>query len=350
LNYRRNRQKVNKKENYGMNELKDTKLARPLDRNAMNNDVATLRNLVGMLNNTEITGAVVPPDEENKFPPAQPMTPEVKEALEQVAREKRDIKSREMSQGGMLREEAVAAKRAAARAEAEVLRATLETTHEPQLAFSLPPGPKRIFFTGAPKAGKSWLAAQMGARAFELDDPIRAMARDSFGDVREEDYVEFANEVFAWGEGIVNSKRPLTAARAAFVSSFRQTGDSSIPFQEFGLAGFWAKALLARVARFQEEFPNELVVVTDIGTVDQYKALREQGFIAIHVTCNNITRSGRGGTGFMPSLVTSIERDITQKISQQPRGAKLWCVWCDDKYPLPSGRMLTTAEFLGGAR
>lgn len=308
-----------------MNELKDTTLARPLDRNAMNNDVATLLNLVGILNNTEITGAVVPPEE----------TP-------------------------MVREEAKAAKRAAAQAEAEVLKATLEVTHQqqpPKVAqepatntFALPPGTKRIFFTGAPKAGKSWLAAQMGVRAFELDDPIRAMARDSFGDCREEDYVEFANEVFAWGEGIVNSKRPLTAARAAFVSSFRQTGDSSIPFQEFGLAGFWAKALLARVARFQGEFPNELVVVTDIGTVDQYKALREQGFIAIHVTCNNITRSGRGGTGFMPSLVTSIERDITQKISQQPRGAKLWCVWCDDKYPLPSARMLTTAEFLGGAR
>lgn len=328
-----------------MNELKDTKLARPLDRNAMNNDVATLRNLVGMLNNTEITGAVVPPEEPN-----------------------RDIATQQTSQSPAVREEAVAARRAEAQAEAEILKATLETTREQARSFtppptvplepatntfSLPPGTKRIFFTGAAKAGKSWLAAQLGARAFELDDPIRAMAREAFGDCREEDYVDFANEVFAWGEGIVNKRYPLTASRAAFVDSFRQSANvdpSQIPLREFGLAGFWTNALRMRVDRFQESYPDELIVVTDIGTVDQYKALRQNGFAAIHVTCNNITRSGRGGSSVIPSLVNSIERDITQKISQQPRGHKLWCVWCDEKYPPPSNRMLTTAEFLGGVR
>lgn len=322
-----------------MDELKSPTLARPLDRAAMGNDIATLRNLVGMLNNPEITGAVVPQEEREAahVPGAATASPEQ-----------------------MVREEAVAAKRANAQAEAEIMRATLEVTKEslptPPVAKPQPasqwklPITKKFFFTGAGKAGKSWLAAQLGARVFELDDPIRAMAASAFGEYKEESYAGFAHEVYAWGEGLVTKSYPLTAARSMFVESIRGLEQKGIRFDYFGRAGFWMQTLLERVLRFREEFPNEVVVVTDVGTPDQLSALKNTGFLHFHVMCNQLTRTNRGGLPAVSSLVQAIEQDITKQVSQHPRGAKLWCVWCDENYQVPAGRLLSTEEFLGGAR
>ena len=331
-----------------MDELAAPKLARPMDKSALGNDEAMLRSLVGMLNDPNLTGAVLV-EEPNKFPATAPLTSEVAAALtEASAKFKTDKK----------------ALQAAADAEASIMAAAMASPAD-ELApvaaapapqgptWKLPPGVNRIFFTGAPKAGKSWLATQLGARLFEMDDPIVAMARSAFGDYKQESYSGFAYEVYAWGEGVVNKNYPLTAARSLFVENIRSIAGSANYdgiFEGFGTAGFWIRALLNRVTKFHLEFPKEVAVVTDIGTADQYQALRSAGFLHFHVYCHNLTRQARGGVATVSPLVASIEQNLTKAISKEPRGAKLWCVWSDDHYQVPSGRMLSVQEFLGGVK
>ncbi len=311
-----------------MNELKQTK---PWTAAAMNTDVATLRALCGELNNPILTGAVTEPDPEPDFG-AKASVPE------KIVKEPMNMKSIVEAVKGAISQVAQ--------------MPTKIVAPEGPPGFAMPAGwDRKVFLTGAPKAGKSWLAAQMGARAFELDDPIQAMAKSAFGDYQAESYPTFAHEVFSWGEGVVSAKWPLTAARMQFVEWIREVpAKGGIDLREFGTANFWVNAMIARVARFQEDYPGELVVITDVGTAEQYQALRGAGFSTFHVTCNNITRNGRGGTPVVSSLVSSIDRDVTQKLSQEPRGGKLRCVWCDDKYPVPSMRLLSTSEFLGGVK
>jgi hypothetical protein len=288
-----------------MDALSPAKLAKPMDRSAMSNDVATLRNLVGMLNNSKLTGAVVPPEEQaTKTEEPAPVVLEKRAFVPPL----------------------------------------------PSPGYKFPPGTNKIFFTGGAKAGKNFLASHTAARVFELDDPIRSMAVSAFGTYREESYSAFAKEVYAWGEGIESKEYPLTAARAMFSESIRGLKQEGLLFSEFGRAGFWSNMLLARVARFNKEFPGELVVVTDVGTVEQYKALQQSGFSPVHVMANTLTREKRGSAANASALSAMVERSVTQKISQQPNGGKLWCVWCDENYPLPSSRMLTVAEFVAALK
>jgi len=293
----------------------------------MGNDTATLRALCGELNNPILTGAVVEPD---SSPPSKDTAAALDQSFTQAAEA----------------QAAIMAATGASPVERRAVVQTIPTAPKPYDAgapFKMS-RPSRLFFTGAPRSGKSWLAAQLGARTMELDDPIRAMTASAFGDCKNDDYVVFANQVFAWGEGIVSSKFPLTAPRMHFVEYMRETPN----LERFGTADFWVTRLIARVTAFQKDFPGEMVVVTDVGSVSQYRALREAGFLAFHVQCNNVTRSGRGGNAVVPSLVTGIEQDITKKISQQPRGPKLWCVWNDPHYAAPSSRFISIEEFLKG--
>ena len=93
-----------------MNELTPDRPARPMDREAMSNDMGMLKSLLGQPNNPAITGASQPQPEAKEEP----------------------------------------AKAAAPQAQTEFQMST-----------------KRIFFTGATKVGKSFLAAQVGARVFD---------------------------------------------------------------------------------------------------------------------------------------------------------------------------------------
>lgn len=341
----------------------------------MSNDLMVLKQLAAQLNNPLVTGAVVETDGDIKPAPDVPAAPpsNIAAALDKAKAERPDP--------------AIAQ---AAAAEAEIMRATmtapistepvrkpaaksLQRTQsaaatDPTRVLPVPspihtpmtagqawtaPRTRTLFFTGAPRAGKSWLAAQLGARVFEFSDPIAAMAADVFGtSIPETDLVGFFNEVYAWGEGVVNQKYPLTACRAAFVGGVRDVvnrqGTFGIPLAEFGTSGFWIRSLVARVAHFRTDFPTELVAVTDVGTQEQYQALREAGFSAFHVSCNNITRSGRGGNAIVNPVADSVGRSLTKEISMSPRGPKLWCVWNDPNYSAPSGRLLSVNEFLKG--
>ena len=301
-------------------------LKRKMDPNAMGNDAAQLRALTAMMNNPALTGAVVPPEEAANIKPAPLMPVKPAATCSAPACVERPAGPGESPDAPRLKAPGV----------------------KPAAVAGLP---RKLFFTGFPRVGKSWLGDQLSARVFEFDDPIFSLATDCFGPVRNpKDLERFVLEVRAWGDGSVSERYPLTAARAMFVEYIRAAGAArdklfGIPVQDYGTAGFWNKCLIARVTRFEQDFPKHLVVVTEVTAPDQYAALREAGFRPYHVACNPLTRSSRGGAPLVGTIAESIERDITQKISQQPQGGKMWAVWNDQQYPPPSSRFLSVQEF-----
>jgi hypothetical protein len=311
-----------------MNEQIDLRpdLKRNMDPSAMGNDLAALRQICGMLNDPNLTGASVPEEEKEANQklfagvaaavPAAPPPP--------------------------LPPTATAKPKAKALPKSGPVKGTIPA--------KLVSG--SVFFTGHPKVGKSHLAALMGARPIEFDDPIYAMAATAFGKVDEIATLRhFIQEVRAWGDGEVSPAFALNSARALFTLHVRNSGnDGRILFgidpREFGSPGFWVRSLLARTQRIAASVTPGPVAVTDVSTVDQYQALRQAGFSPYHVMAHNVTRSARGGSVSTNGLADSIERDITQQISKAAGGAKFWAVWSDEKYPPPTSRLLTVAEFL----
>lgn len=310
--------------------MKPAALKRPMDPGAMGNDTASLRALCGMLNDPNITGAEVPPEERaamNKLvagaaaaiPEGQPAPlPKLTKAnvLPKPAQKQQPVSG---------------------------------AVHKTSVLVR---GVPTLFFTGHSRVGKSWLAAQLGATVLEFDDPIYAMAATAFGPVQDKGALnQFVGEVRAWGDG--NDTTPMTPARALFTIHIRSAGKDGLALfgvnpQEFGTPGFWIRSLLSRAVR-ANDLKNP-IVVTSVETTEQYQGLRQAGFAPYHVLCNSLTRSARGGKPLTNPLADGIERDITTKLSQTPSGMKFWAVWNDDKYPVPSPRLLSVDEFLSQIR
>jgi hypothetical protein len=330
-----------------MNELADKpKLKRPMDPAAMGNDVAMMRALVADLNNPNLTGAVVPPGESlaTVVPSEVPagMTAEAAQRLQ--------------AQMVLQQQQSIAA-----------IPGPL-TPHEqralkpmPQIKLSTAPVPaspppsshqpaQKLFFTGHPLVGKKWLAEKIHARVLGFDDPIRALAFNAFGTQSEEKLAPFIKIVRQMGEN--DPAVPLTVTRAMFIDYMREGGAEGdalmgVPVSEFGTPGFWTKCLLARIARHVKDQPTDRVVVLDLSTVEQYKALTGVGFKPYHVACHNATRSERGAVASSVNpLAAQIEQSTTKELSQNPGGGKLWCIWNDPIRNQPSGRLMSLQEFL----
>jgi hypothetical protein len=329
-----------------MNELAQPKLKRKMDPAAMGNDVAMLRQLTAQLNDPRLTGAAVPPDEQPAsvvpapIPSEQPppgMTPEAAMRLKQQ----------------MIMQQV-----AASSAIPGPLSPQEKRDAAPKIAVAVKPAPpavhapaQTLFFTGHPFSGKKWLAEKIKARVFGFDDPIRNMASEVFGDVEESALAGFIATVRAFGEG--DAKVPLSVARALFIDHMREGGPDGdklmgVPVSEFGTPAFWTRSLLARIARYHNDQPNDRVVVLDLSTIEQYSALRDAGFKPYHIVCHDATRSARaaGATAADNQLATIIGQNIIKDLSQNPGGKKLWCVWNDTEKPCPSGRLMALQEFL----
>lgn len=328
-----------------MDELTNVKPARPMDRNLMGNDSAMVRNLVGLLNDPNITGAVVPPEEKmtNITAPAAAMQQKV---MASVA-----LQAQQSLTGTPLMPQTPHQKRerkAPALPQPTQVQAPADTArHAPA---------QKIFFTGHAKVGKNWLADQMHARVFEFEDPIYNFAASAFGQIKDPSLLDqFVADVVAWGEGFISANYPLTPARALFCDYMHESGPEGdemmgIPVSTFGTPGFWAKSLIARVSRFladPKKITVDRVVVTNVRYPSQYHTLQSAGFRAYHVMCHNNTRAARGADNSTANAVaSSVEQNVTTKVSQQRSGDKLWCIWNDDKVPMPSARLMTVQEFL----
>lgn len=280
----------------------------------MANDAAVLRHLAAELNNPLITGAQVPQEEA--------------EAMQKVLAPPVPVKPVPPKPAGPAR--------------------FVTMAEVPQ------PAQRKFLFTGLPKSGKSHLAQLMGAITVELDDPIIRLGRAAFGEAfsGDEHTAQFVAIIRAWGDGVVSDQVPLTPERAMFLDNIRTTGaDGKKLFQEdpagFGSPGFWAASLIARAERILEKNPGKQVVTTAIYSSEQYSALRANGFRPYHVMCSTATLTARGAGNLTVNNISSrIEQDVIKKISEQPSGSGLWCVWTDQETPRPSPRILNIDDFL----
>lgn len=325
-------------------------LKKPMDRALMGNDLAALRQVCGMLNNPAITGAVVPPEEKTSAITAP--TPVI-EAQRKQEDKRAAAALQANSLGGDMPLMPLTPHQ---KKEAKPVMPRVTQTQTTPVQVTSHDAVNKLFFTGHPFAGKSWLADQLHARVFEFADPIYAIAANAFGSIEDVSLLApFVNEIYAWGEGLISNDYPLSPVRAMFCDWIKESGEEGdalmgVPVSQFGTSGYWAACLLSRVERFlrvPEAITTTRVVVTGVNTPEQYKFLRDSGFRPYHVACHNTTRASRGATTESFNRVAAmVEQDITAKLSREKTGSKFWCIWNDTQQPMPSQRLLSLQEFL----
>lgn len=313
-----------------MNELTDTKLKRPLDKLNMGHDVAALNALLSFMNNTKITGAVVPKGVSVKAGEVA-SAPAVASAIA-----KEDAKFPGIKHG----------------VDPNPLRVTLRN-------------PQRIFYTGLIGAGKDFVAEQTEAKIFGFADPLYHLAEYFFGisvnskqgkdipGVR-----QFLQAAGQWGRGEINEQYPFTPSRACFVSMIRSLGEAGrfnpqycIDWAEYGKnKDLWLDGCNQRVEQFLSENSGSRVAITNCRFSNEFKRLKELGWQHTHIMCSPETRAKRVTVGanskdVSEQLANFLNSDVTKRISAQPKGAKLRVIW-NDSAPAPSPRLYSVAEFL----
>lgn len=310
--------------------LKPQPLKKPLDRSQMGGDVAALNSLLGILNNPQITGAVVEKGADvlavatdktgATLPPADPVLSQ-------------PVKTKPLP----LPEQAIA--RAAT-------------------------NPQKIFYTGLIGAGKDYVAEQTGATIFGFADPLYHLANYFFGiavnsktgkdipGVRQ--FLQMAGQ---WGRAEVSEQYPLTPARACFISMIRSLGEMGrfdakhcIDWSEFGRdTRLWVNGVTKRAAAYLLENPTGKIASTNVRFQPEYKTLSELSWTHFHIMCSAATRAKRvkvtSDKDTSEQMALWFNNDVTKKISQRPTGPKLRVIWNDD-VPPPSPRLFTVAEFL----
>lgn len=324
-----------------MDELAPPKMARALDRQAMANDAAALRALAAQAN------SALKAEIEKKLPPNAKIDLGDPDAPTPVT-DRRGATV--MSSDPVMESVQVAIPVATGATPNAPSSAPVVSTHvtispSPQPVSAAPViaaarNPSRlILFTGRPKSGKTFLAAQLGAISIDLREAVRDLARGMFfpGDLADkhpEAFESFCRRFRAWGAGIVSESVPMDTTRLLVMRSV------SVP--KFGTPTFWASIALGIV----KEDPVIRYCIEGVETAAEHKMLTEAGFRPYHVMAGQLTISSRGGMPLPSDLTTGLDNDVLRKIASQPHGKKLWCVWNDPSYPSPSPRLLSMNEFL----
>lgn len=317
-----------------MNELQDTKLKRPMDKLNMGGDVAALNALLGLMNNPDITGAVVP-----------------KGAAVKAGEVVHDNSGATLVTSDPL----MASDVPESSHHRSVLAPLGSTVPTAQPTPVTPRNSSRIFYTGLSGAGKDYIAQQTGATILRMSEPLHYLAEYFFvSTVNDAPGVQqFLQAADHWGRGDVSEQFPLTPARACFVSMIRSLGEAGrfdgsleVDWATYGRdKNIWLWAIHARV----EKHGNARFAMTAIESTHDFKRLSELGWTHFHVMCSPETRSKRMVPGHKPTvadaLASALNADVTKRISAQPRGAKLRVIW-NDTVPSPSPRLYSVAEFL----
>lgn len=310
-----------------MNELQDNTLKRPMDKSNIGADVGALNNLLGMLNNPAITGAVLP-DGTAAADPAIPQQAKVTPP--------------------------VAAKPATPR----VISGT------------------KFAFTGKLKSGKDYVAAALGAKIFGFAEPLYALQDHFFGTNASTNAAHkdipgaraFLQTVGQWGWGAIDEKYPLTPARACFTTMIRSLGAAgvfpahlAVDWDTFGRSKrVWVDAAFRRIEAYLEQHPGSKVAIVNARFEHEFLPLREAGFEHYHVMCSQKTWAARlaqsGLNEASPNvkdlserLAHGLDADVIKKISAQKSGPMLKAIWNDDKAPSPSPRLYSLPQFLASA-
>lgn len=224
--------------------------------------------------------------------------------------------------------------------------------------------PAKIFYTGLIGAGKDYVAEQTGATIFGFADPIYHLAEYFFGitvnskkgkdihGVRQ--FLQMAGQ---WGRAEVTAEYPLTPARACFISMIRSLGEAErfdskyeIDWSAFGRdSHLWVNGVVKRATAYLEANPTGRVASTNVRFQPEYKALSGLGWTHFHVMCSPATRQSRvkvlSDKDTSEAMANALNNDVMKRISAQPTGSKLRCIW-NDTAPRPSARLYTVDEFL----
>lgn len=249
------------------------------------NDIMALRGILGELNNPNLTGAVVPPEE--------------KEAMEKILSSSPELPS------------------------------PLPTApHEPEPALTAPRAAlNKIFLTG--RAGGPEQVA--GAVGINLRTLVENQVKELFGFTPTP---ALLSEYQAWASGTVNPQYPQTLSRALLESLVRskQPGFGSAEYL-LSLAKVRAEALAAQ---------GKLAIIIGVDSVPGFKLLQRNGYTHFHVMMSNATASNRPSS---PNAVSdAMDNDVIKKISFQRDGKRLRVIWLDSQ-PAPSNRFYSLQDF-----
>lgn len=327
-----------------MDELTNSKLRKPLDKSNMGGDVASLKQLIGLMNNPLITGADVPPEAQQQINAvfnSEAVKPFVQNNLSPTS-------------------------------------TAPSPTTERAVSASVPPNVidnpvslgRKIFFTGRLCAGKDFTAAYIGANVFGFADPIYALTeylhnvkvtatqgKDLPG-IR-----QFLQTVGQWGRNEVNTKYPLNAERAMFCMMIRSLASHNCLMSEglhlgvdwgmFGLTpDLWIDGLLKRVEVAPE---GQRIAVTNCRFANEYKRLVAAGWQHWHIICSpqqwlarlailNLDANSPTVSDMSERLAIDLNADLTRKLSANKNGNKMRVVWSDPSSS-PSNRIYSLAEF-----
>lgn len=328
---------LNKPNHGNDNGLKGSQLKRPMDKDLMGTDTASLNALCAFLNNPAVTGAEVPKGESTKV--IVETTPTDISGATMIA-------SDPATTGGPV-------------------------TVMPEAA-PVPPAPQnfsRLFFTGRLGVGKDHMAGLIGAEVHGLSEPLYAMASYFFGiqvDANTNKELpgirEFLQKVGMWGRRHIANDYPLSPERAVFIDTIQRIGadafDSKlgVSWHHYGTdENLWLDAAIVRMAL--SEAPRQ--AVTNVRFANEFKRMSEQGFINWHVmTTPAELQSRQAKRGVKPgeaslkdvseALADALDRQVVKTVSAQKNGPMLRVIW-NSNTPPPSPRLWTVAQFVGAA-
>lgn len=188
----------------------------------------------------------------------------------------------------------------------------------------------KIFFTGINASGRSYLAEKIGAKVIEFNDVLASAWQGPAPSA-----AEYARLV-AWADGIYNDSYPNTLERNSFLRSVHVEG--------FGIPGYLGRALLSLAS--QQPADVILLAVTNVSTPEQYKTLKDAGWLHFHVCASQTTMSGRCRVPDpCDGMGTSLNQQAAGRIQKESKGDKLPVVWSDPVVAPPSERFYSAEEF-----
>jgi hypothetical protein len=192
----------------------------------------------------------------------------------------------------------------------------------------------RIVFTGRSGVGKSFLAEAAALQAIEIDSQIFNYLKQTFPNAGEADLSAAATKIRWWGEGVISNAVPVTVERLLFTQHLNAPG--------FGEPGYWVKRLVDGLSS------GAGIVVTQVETTNDLRALQAAGFRHYHVLCSTSTLAQRQKRANADDrLANALDQDVTRKLSQNRQGDRLKCVWSDDKAVIPNAqRLYSVADFI----
>lgn len=330
-----------------MNELKATKPKRPMDPSNMNQDSAVLNGLLAMVNDPNITGAVVPKGENVRVPlrkiPEQP------------------------SPASMTTETLIEAASTMTGAVAGLMAASAPAAPE---SVSVPRNRNRIFFTGRLCSGKDNAAEAAGLQILGLADPLYFLVNRLFNlkvsatEGKDIPGVRATLQLLGqWGRGDYTDKSPATPARAVFLDFLRDRSralNEAYPSVRWGDYGnsqdIWLNAAIRRADEMAISNPAA-VAITNVRFENEYKRLTAEGWTHYHVMCSAKTWQQRLATKNMridnpalkdtsEQLAIALDNDVMRRLKMGTAGSGMLRVIWNDSEPAPSKRLHTVQSWI----